>query len=136
MAPARDMFEWFFRDPWSRLFDGDRLGSQGMPIDMRETDDSFVIEAEMPGIRPEDTEVTVDGRTLTIRGRYQEMREQGGKGERYLVRERRSGETARSITLPASVDVDNVKSSFQQGELTITLPKAADSRARRIPIGT
>ena len=94
-----------------------------------------VVDAELPGIRPEDTEVTLDGRTLSIRGRYHESREEGGQGERYLLRERRTGELMRSVTLPGAIDADNVETSFEQGELRITLPKAAETRARRIPVG-
>jgi HSP20 family protein len=131
----RDVFDWMFQDPWTRLFDGDRFSSAAMPVDVRETDDSFVVEAEMPGIKPEDTEVTVDGRTLTIRAHYDERTEEP-TGERYLVHERRAGELARSMTLPATIDADKVTSSFDQGELTIVLPKAPESRARKVPIGS
>jgi HSP20 family protein len=135
MMPVRDLFDWVFQDPW-RIGDGDRFGSSSMAIDLRETDDAYVVEAELPGIRPEDTEVTLDGRTLSIRGRYQESREEGGKGERYLLRERRTGEMMRSVMLPGAIDADKVSTSFEQGELRITLPKAAESRARRIPVGS
>jgi len=135
ITPWRDVVDWMFRSPWAVL-DADGLSSAAMAVDLRETDDEFVVEAELPGIKPEDTELTLDGRTLTIRGRYGETREEGGKGERYLLRERRVGEMARSILLPAAVDADKVTSTFDQGELRITLPKAAESRARRIPIGS
>jgi HSP20 family protein len=133
-VPFRDVFDWAFQDPWTSFFDGDRFNQVAMPVDMRETDDAFVIEAELPGIKPEETEVTVDGRTLVIRGRYGEEREEDDKGKRYLMRERRVGEVARSITLPAAIDPDKVTSSYEQGELKVVLPKAAESRAKRIPI--
>jgi HSP20 family protein len=135
VVPLRDIVDWVFQDPW-RMLDGDRFMSGGMPIDMRETDDAFIVEAELPGVRPEDTEVTLDGRTLTIRGRYGQSQEQGGGGERYLLRERRSGEMVRSISLPAQIDPERVTSTFDQGELRVTLPKAAETRARKIPIGS
>jgi HSP20 family protein len=136
ITPWRDVVDWMFRSPWAPVFDGDGLSSAAMAVDLRETDDAFIVEAELPGIKPEDTELTLDGRTLTIRGRYGETREEGGKGERYLLRERRAGEMARSIVLPAAVDPDKVTSMFEQGELKISLPKAAEGRARRIPIGS
>jgi HSP20 family protein len=131
----RDLVDWFFQDPW-RPFDGDRLGASSISVDMRETDDAYIVEAELPGVRPEDTDVTLEGRTLTIRARYDESREENGKGERYLLRERRTGEMARSVMLPGPVEADRVSSSFEQGELRITMPKAAETRARRIPIGS
>jgi HSP20 family protein len=134
MTPFRDVVDWMFRDPWM-AFDEGRFGPAAMPIDVRETADAIVVEAELPGIKPEDADVTIDGRTLTIRGHYTETREEGGKDERYLLKERRVGELARSITLPATIDPDKVSTSFEQGELKIVLPKAAESRARRIPIG-
>jgi HSP20 family protein len=134
MLPARDFFEALWQDPW-RIFDGDRLGSSAVAIDLRESDDAYTVEAELPGVRPEDTEVTLDGRTLTIRARYSESREEGSPGERYLMRERRMGESARSVMLPGAVDADAVTTKFENGELRITLPKAPESRARRIPVG-
>lgn len=134
--PLRDAFDMMLSDPWSGFMgDGERWGSGGMPIDVRETDEGFVIEAEMPGMRPEDTEVTLDGRTLTIQGHFGEQRhDDEGKGERYLVRERRSGSMVRSVTFPIAVDADKVSCTFEHGELKVTVPKAAESRARKIPI--
>jgi HSP20 family protein len=135
MMPARDVFDYFVQDPW-RMFDGDRFGPSTIAVDLRETNDAYVVEAELPGVRPEDTEVTLEGRTLTMRARYDESREEGGQGERFLLRERRSGEMTRSVTLPGGIDADKVTTSFEHGELRITLPKAAEMRARRIPIGS
>jgi HSP20 family protein len=134
-VPLRDVIDWAFQDPWASLFDGGDRFTAAMPVDMRETGDAFVVEAELPGIKPEDTEVTIDGRTLVIRGRYSEERQEPEKGEHYLMRERRFGEVARSIMLPTAIDPDKVTSSFEHGELKVTLPKAAESRARKIPIG-
>jgi HSP20 family protein len=132
VTPYRSALDWFFNDP---LFEWTPGGDGGMSpmIDMRETDDAYIVEAELPGVKAEDAEVTLDGQTLVIRGRYGEEREHDGKG-RYLVRERRSGTYARAITLPGGIDPDKVTSSFANGELTITLPKAAEAKARRIPV--
>src|SRR5919198_5779260 len=133
IAPYRSTLDWFFDEPFLNL---SRWGGEGgtLPIDMRETDDSYVVEVELPGVKPEDTEVTLDGQTLVIRGHYGEEREEDGKGGRYLLRERRTGTFARAITLPGGIDADKVTSSFTNGELTITLPKVAEAKARRIPV--
>jgi HSP20 family protein len=134
MTPYRSALDWFFDEPFANW---SRWGSDGgtMPlIDMRETDDAYVVEAELPGVKPEDTEVTLDGQTLVIRGRYGEEHEEEGKGGRYLLRERRFGTFARAITLPGGIDPDKVTSSFANGELTISLPKLAEAKARRIPV--
>jgi HSP20 family protein len=69
-----------------------------------------------------------------VRGRYGEERDDEIEQGRWLVRERRTGTYARAITLPSQVDPDRIESSFENGELRIQLPKAAESRARRIPI--
>jgi HSP20 family protein len=134
ITPYRSALDWFFDEPflnWSR-WGGD--GGALPMFDMRETDDAYVVEVELAGVKPEDTEVTLDGQTLVIRGQYGEEREENGKGGRYLVRERRTGTFARAITLPGGIDADKVTSSFTNGELTITLPKVAEAKARRIPV--
>lgn len=136
VMPFRDVLDWVFDDPWRQMGLTNQFAEGGISIDLRETDDAFIVEAEMPGIKPEDTEVTLEGRTLVIRGRFSEEREEGGQDKRYLVRERRSGQVSRVITLPAPVDAENVKTQFENGELRIELPKAPETRARRIPIGS
>jgi HSP20 family protein len=134
-APIRDVVDWMFRDPWTSPLDDAPFGPTSIPLDVRETPDEIVVEAELPGIKPEETDVTIEGRTLTIRGRYAEEREEGRQGERYLLKERRAGQVTRTITLPSAIDADRVSCTYEQGELRIALPKAAESRARRIPIG-
>ena len=135
ISPFGDLTDWFQEDPW-QVFD--RWRQQEMPtapsIDVRETDDAYVVKAEMPGVKPDEAEVTLDGRTLVIRGRYGEEREDEQEG-RWIVRERRSGTYARAITLPSGVDPEKIKASFENGELMLTVPKAQENRARRIPIG-
>jgi HSP20 family protein len=134
VAPFGDMVNFLMDDPWDTL---DRLRQQAVPtlpaLDIRETDDAYVVKAEMPGVKPDDAEVTLDDRTLVIRGKYGEEREDEREG-RWIVRERRSGTYARAITLPGAIDPDKISSSFEDGELKLTLPKAEESRARRIPI--
>src|SRR5918911_1301635 len=133
-APFGDMVNWLMDDPWETL---DRWRQQSVPtlpsVDIRETDDAYVVKAEMPGVKPDDADVTLDGRTLVIRGKYGEEREDEQEG-RWIVRERRSGTYARAITLPSGIDADKISSEFENGELKLTLPKAEESRARRIPI--
>jgi HSP20 family protein len=133
MTPYRTALDWFFDEPFVNL---SRWGGDGgtLPIDMRETNDAYVVDVELPGVKPEDTEVTLDGQTLVIRGHYGTEHEEDGKGGRYLVRERQSGTFGRAITLPGGIDADKVTSSFANGELTITLPKLAEAKARRIPV--
>lgn len=103
------------------------------PLDVRETDDAWIVELDLPGQDPDDIEVLIEGRTLTVRGRTQEEAERR-EGE-YLLRERRRGQFVRALTLPGMVEVDKVTSRVENGELIINLPKAAQNRARRIEVG-
>ena len=133
LMPVRSAFDWFFQEPWQELT---RWSEDTMPsIDMRETDDAYVIEAETPGVKPEDIEVTFEGSTLLIRGNYHRAKETDGEG-RYIVKERETATYARAITIPGAVDASKISSSYENGELKITLPKAAEARARRIPISS
>ena len=136
LSSARDVAGWLADDPW-RLFD--RLAAQqevqSLPaIDLRETDDRYVVTAEMPGIKPDDAEVTIDGNTLVIRGQYGEERDEEREGGRWLIRERRTGSFARAIMLPTDVDAEAIVARFEDGELTLDLPKAQTKRAHRIQI--
>src|SRR4029450_8642006 len=124
-VPLRDVFDRLLTDRW---FFGDDDGELGISpsLDVRETADAYIVEADLPGVKPEDVEVTVEGRMLTMRGRMGADRE--GRGEGYLVRERSSGSFTRTINLPGMFDPDKVMSEYADGELRITLPKAAASR--------
>ncbi|HEU4571754.1 MAG TPA: Hsp20 family protein, partial [Candidatus Limnocylindrales bacterium] len=115
MSSYRSPVDWLFDDPWA---DGGQWSMAMMPsIDMRETDDAYVIEADLPGVKPEDIEVTLDGRTLIIQGRYGTDEEKRDKEGRYLVHERRSGTFTRGITLPGAIDAERIDSRFENGEL-------------------
>jgi HSP20 family protein len=103
------------------------------PLDVRETDDAYIVEIDLPGIDPNQTEVLVEGRTVTIRGTFEHDEEQ--RQGNYLLRERRRGQFMRAVALPGMVELDQVSSRFEDGQLTIVLPKASHSRARRIEIG-
>ena len=101
-------------------------------MDVREEGDNYIVEVDLPGIDPDNTEVMIEGRTLTIKGRYEEESERSE--ESFLMRERRRGQFLRAVALPGMVDVDKVTSRYESGQLIITLPKAAHNRARRVKI--
>ncbi|MGA9531412.1 MAG: Hsp20/alpha crystallin family protein [Anaerolineales bacterium] len=103
------------------------------PIDVYQTDDDVVIEAAMPGVKPEDIDVSVTGDTLTLRGEVREEKE--AKGERdYHVRERRYRRFARSLTLPSTVDSENAEATMNNGILTLRIPKAEAARPKQIEV--
>ena len=106
--------------------------SWGLAVDMYETNDNLLVKASVPGIKPEQLEVTVQGETLTIKGEAQEeqQREQG----RYHVRERRQGAFSRTLALPFPIQNDKVQATFENGVLTLTLPKAEEIKPRTIKV--
>lgn len=107
--------------------------TSGMPLDLRETDDGYVVEMVLPGVKQEDVHISVLGDQLRIRAEAHERESQ--QGERWLVRERRYGVFERALTLPARVKAEEAQASFADGILTIVLPRAEESGAREIYIG-
>jgi HSP20 family protein len=119
----------FVRPPlWTGTYEG--LGS--LPVDVSTTADELVVKASLPGWKPEDVEVSVEGRTLTISGQSQEAREDDDAG--YLVREIRRGSFSRSLTLPESLEPDKATANFENGILTLRIPKAEQAKPRQIRI--
>jgi HSP20 family protein len=108
-------------------------GSAVLPLDVSETENDFVIKASVPGVKPEDVQITVQGDTLTIRG--QSKSEEEKKGECWHLRERRFGAFQRSLTLGAPVIADKAQAHYEHGVLTLTLPKAEEAKPRQIKIG-
>lgn len=102
-----------------------------IPVDVVDRDDDYLIEAVLPGVRPEDLDVSVSDNTATIRAecRLSELEE----GD-YLLRERRFGTMVRSITLPAALESDRATANFEDGILHLTVPKAATAKPRRIEV--
>ena len=127
-------------DPFDRLWKGffasagpatgsvDRIA----PLDVRETDEEIVVTTSLPGVAPEDIEMTIEDRVLSIRA--EPAAGDGGEEGSYLVRERRTGSYRRSLRLPGSVDAEKVESGYEHGVLTITLPKREEAQARRIEV--
>ncbi len=121
--------ETFFR-PARDLIPGNRTA---IPVDVREEGNTYVVHATIPGVNPNDISITVQGNVLTLRGQTQleeERREQN-----YIMRERRSGTFYRAITLPEDVNADQAQARYENGVLTIALPKAEQQGPRRIQIG-
>lgn len=97
-----------------------------------EAEDSFYVEAELPGLELEDIEIYMADRdTLTIKGSRKEPKVEGGQWHR---RERGFGAFERSLALPGAVNAEEVEASFKQGVLTVKLPKAAELRPRKIDV--
>jgi HSP20 family protein len=100
-------------------------------LNVWEENDTFFAEAEVPGLKHEDLDVSVIGNQLTIKGRREAAAE---KETMFHRRERSTGEFVRAVTLPAEVDADKVSATLTNGVLTVTLPKAEAAKPRKINI--
>ena len=107
-------------------------GSWVPAINILEREDAMVITADLPGLKAEDVDVTVEEGTLSIRG--ERRLEEASEGETYHRVERLYGVFERSFTLPNSVDVDKIDARFSNGEMILTLPKREESKPRSVKI--
>lgn len=135
--PVREMMT--LREAVDRLFDdaftrpiGTNGGSIIPAIDLYQTDDEVVVKAALPGLKPDDVQITVTNDLLTLRGEFKW--ENGQKNATYHIREQRHGSFERSISLPVAVQTEKAKADFQNGILTISLPKAESVRPKTISI--
>ena len=103
-----------------------------VPLDVVEEDDKIIVRATLPGVKPEDIDVTLENEVLTIRAETKANTEE--RKESYLLRERRAGKFHRTLRLPDTVDSENVETKYENGIVEITFPKAEAKRARRLSI--
>lgn len=89
----------------------------------------------MPGLKRNNIDIDLENNVLTIRGEKREERVEGEQGERYHLAEHRYGTFTRSFVLPRDVDSENIQADFNDGVLTVTIPKSEKARRRRIEIG-
>jgi HSP20 family protein len=138
--PVRDMMS--LREAMDRLFEesfvrprGVLAPVEGVPtlaLDVFESDDDVTVRASIPGVNPDDIDISVKGDVLTIKGQTSEEREE--KQGNYHLRERRYGAYQRSVNLPAPVNTDKAEAEFKNGVLTLTLPKVEEVKPKSIKI--
>lgn len=125
-------------DPFLDSFFGGRGGRGSGPgrtpeTEMVEAEHEIRVLMEMPGLRRENIEIELEDNVLTVRGEKTEERTEEEEG-RYRIAERRYGTLARSFVLPRDTDPEGVRADFQDGVLTITVPRTEQARRRRIQI--
>ena len=122
----------FVRQLRDSRYGSGQAGSWPVPLDVSREDDSVVVKASVPGIKAEDLEVTIEDGRMTIEGKTagESDESQGG----YALRERRTGRFYRAIRLPETVDADGAESVYENGVLTVTLPKQASRKARKVEV--
>ena len=108
-------------------------GAEGGPaVDVYEEGDNLIVEAHVPGFKPENLDVNVERGALTISGHSEAEEER--KERNYLLREKRSGRFTRSLQLPPSYTTDPTQATFEHGVLRLVFPKAEEAKPRRIQI--
>lgn len=130
LVSFRQAMDRLLEDTFARAWEGSE--SSALPVDVIREPDALVVEAALPGIRPEDVDVTVEDGTLTIRAEYRDERSAGESES--VVREIRRGSMARAIALPTGLEPDKATATFEYGVLTLRIPKAEAVKPRHIRI--
>jgi HSP20 family protein len=137
-----------FRELWQMQENMDRMwrsfGQEGsepgnvenwaIPLDVVQQGDNIIVKASVPGVNPEDIDVSIENDVLTIKGQTKEEREhQEGN---YLMRERRAGSFYRALRLPDTLDSDQAQCHYEHGVLSITFPRMESKRARHLQVSS
>jgi HSP20 family protein len=136
LAPWRGFHE--LEDRLNRIFTGEvtnRGETPGMwmpEVDLREGEDAWTLEADLPGMKKEDIALTIDKDVITLKGerKHEEVEEQKG----YRRTERRHGHFERAFRIPEGVDADKVIAAFRDGVLKVTLPKPETAKPKQIEV--
>lgn len=135
MVSLRDAVNRLFEDSfirpdaWPMPLEG---ASWNVPMDVIQTKDNVIVKLAAPGVKPEDIDISVVSGTLTIKGETKS--EERFEEASYLRKERRFGTFQRSLSLPVSVASDKAKAEFENGVLTLTLPKADEAKPKSIKV--
>lgn len=125
-----DLFEGFFRP--IRHFGMD-TGELMPAMDVTETDEAILVKAEMPGIKKEDIDISIQNGMLTVSGESKEEREEKKEG-RVIRQERRYGRYTRSMNMGDNIDGEHISAEYKDGVLEITLPKLAVEETKKIKV--
>ena len=126
-----DLFDWnglldnFFTDTpvWN---------TRTPAVDVREQEDEYLMEAELPGLAEKDIELNVEDNILTLSSKKEESKEEKKNG--YLIRERHNYEFARTFVLPKDVDREKIKAEFKNGVLVVSIQKKPEAKPRKIDV--
>jgi len=131
MMSLREAMDQLFNDAFTRPVS--MSGGSVIPaIDLYQNNDAVIVKAALPGLKADDVQISVTADVLTLRGEFKQENEQ--KDTTYHIREQRFGSFERSIMLPSDVQTDKSKADFENGILTVTLPKAESVKPKTITI--
>lgn len=135
IVSLREAMDRLFEDSWVRPArtsweERESARAWRLPVDVYSTDDEIVIQAAVPGLKPEDVDITIEGEALTIRGELPAPLE----NVNYLFQERPAGKFVRVLSLNIPVDAGKAEAAFENGLLTLLIPKAEAIRPRQIKV--
>jgi len=134
--PSADVFGPLFESFFGPSDGSNRLGNlmRAPAADVVETENALRVLVELPGISPENVSVDLENNVLTIQGNKPEQRSEGDEKHTWHLMERRYGTFSRSFMLPRDVDQERIEASFENGVLTVAIPKSEKARRRRIEV--
>ena len=135
MTSMRRALERFFDEPFEPRFPMPwRLNEFVLMVDVAEEENAYIVKASLPGVKPEDVEVTLQNNVLTFKGEAKTDKEI--KDEHYHLRERSYGSFMRSLALPANVKADQIEAKHEDGVLIVRLPKMEEDKPKKIAVKT
>ena len=134
LVSLREMMNKLFEDSFVRppAWPADGAGTRTLPIDLHETPDEFIVSASVPGVKPEELDITVTGDTLQLKG--ETKAESKTEEASYLRKERHYGSFYRELALPTEVQSGKAEATFDNGVLTVKLPKVDEVKPKRIKV--
>lgn len=132
IEPVSDLFQGLFR-PLRGMASAEESQLASMKIDVTENETAYTVKAEMPGVDKKDIDIRIDGSTVSISAKVERNEEQK-EGERVIRRERYSGAFSRSFTLASDIDDAAATAQYQDGVLSLTLPKKSRVEQKRVTI--
>ncbi len=133
LVSLREAMNRLFEDSFVRPSAAPAIGvGRVLPVDVYQTDNEYVVKAALPGVKPEDVDISVTNGMLTIKGETKEETEV--KRENYLLQERRFGSFYRELALPTEVEADRAEATFENGVLTLKLPKSEKVKPKAIKV--
>jgi HSP20 family protein len=132
MESMRSMMDRWFDDSFGRLGVAQGNQSYNPAVDLVQTENGYEVHANMPGYKPEEIDINVERDVVTLKAQHNEESEK--KEANYIYRERRSGSFYRTFRLPDAVDADKAEAKMENGVLTLSLPRLAQTQTRKIQI--
>jgi HSP20 family protein len=135
LVTLRQAMDRLFDEPFFRTANGGPgRDTADLALDVKSTKDALLVEAALPGVKPDDVEITMEGGTLTIRAETSQEREQKEDEGRYLLREISRGSFVRTLTLPNGLEADKAEATFENGVLKLRIPIAEQVKPKQIRI--